>query len=121
MVTEIKFRIHHQIEDSDGVIMNERTDTINFGDNIVELPEMGIFEFRGGNICTWGDCLIWLVFSAKENQHPRLKYSTDITVPSFVTGEGISWCDENKQIYIQKLRKEVIFNIYKRVRESALR
>ena len=45
--TEINFIVHQQVEGSDGVVMNERTR--------VELPVMGVFEFRDGKISAWRD------------------------------------------------------------------
>ncbi len=54
--TEAEFIVHHQTESEDGcVLMNERTDRLKMGDNWVELPVMGVFEFRGGKICAWRD------------------------------------------------------------------
>ena len=50
---EINFVVHHQVEGADGIVMNERTDTLNLGGNVVTLPVMGIFEFRDGKISAW--------------------------------------------------------------------
>lgn len=63
MATEIKFIVHQQIEGSDGIVMNERTDTINFGFKVIELPVMGVFEFRDGKICAWRDYFDMACFS----------------------------------------------------------
>ncbi len=52
---EINFKVHHQVEGADGVVMNERTDTLNLDGNVVELPVMGVFEFRDGKISAWRD------------------------------------------------------------------
>ncbi len=53
--TEITFIVHHQVEGADGIVMNERTDILQMGENRVELPVMGVFEFEGGKISAWRD------------------------------------------------------------------
>jgi limonene-1,2-epoxide hydrolase len=53
--TEINFIVHQQVEGSDGVVMNERTDVLVMDGKRVELPVMGVFEFRGGKISAWRD------------------------------------------------------------------
>jgi limonene-1,2-epoxide hydrolase len=53
--TEINFIVHNQVEGADGIVMNERTDILQMGDNRVELPVMGVFEFQGGKISAWRD------------------------------------------------------------------
>jgi limonene-1,2-epoxide hydrolase len=53
--TAINFTVHHQVEGADGIVMNERTDVLQMGDNRVELPVMGVFEFRNGKISAWRD------------------------------------------------------------------
>lgn len=35
---EIEFTVHHQVEGPDGIVMNERTDRLNLGGKVVELP-----------------------------------------------------------------------------------
>lgn len=55
MTTEIHFVVHHQVESDDGIVMNERTDTLVMNGNRVELPVMGVFEFEGGKIKAWRD------------------------------------------------------------------
>jgi len=52
---EISFIVHNQIEGADGMVMNERTDRFDFNGKIVDLPVMGVFEFRDGKICAWRD------------------------------------------------------------------
>ncbi|MEH6583230.1 MAG: limonene-1,2-epoxide hydrolase family protein [Halioglobus sp.] len=54
-VSELEFIVHHQLEGADGIVMNERTDRLNFNGKVVELPVMGIFEFREGKISAWRD------------------------------------------------------------------
>ena len=51
----IEFVIHHQVEGPDGIVMNERTDRINLGGKVVELPVMGVYEFVDGKISAWRD------------------------------------------------------------------
>ncbi|MCB1688442.1 MAG: nuclear transport factor 2 family protein [Halioglobus sp.] len=53
--TEIQFVVHHQVEGATGVVMNERTDKLVMDGRTVELPVMGVFEFRDGKICAWRD------------------------------------------------------------------
>jgi len=52
---EINFIVHHQLEGAGGIVMNERTDVLVMGDKRVELPVMGVFEFRDGKISAWRD------------------------------------------------------------------
>ena len=51
----IEFAIHHQAENEEGVVMNERTDSFEIGDTTVRLRVMGIFELSGGKISAWRD------------------------------------------------------------------
>ena len=51
----IDFAVHHQAENADGVVMNERTDTFMFGDASVALRVMGVFELTDGKISHWRD------------------------------------------------------------------
>jgi limonene-1,2-epoxide hydrolase len=53
--TEINFIVHHQVEGASGIVMNERTDILVMAGNRVELPVMGVFEFKGGKISAWRD------------------------------------------------------------------
>lgn len=55
MASAIEFRIHHQSENAQGTVMNERTDRFKMGEKWIELPVMGIFEFRGDKISAWRD------------------------------------------------------------------
>jgi limonene-1,2-epoxide hydrolase len=54
-VGELEFIILNQIEGADGNVMNERIDRLNFDGKWVDLPIMGIFEFRDGKISAWRD------------------------------------------------------------------
>ena len=51
----IEFTIHHQAENANGVVMNERTDTFKIDETTVALRVMGIFELEGGKITAWRD------------------------------------------------------------------
>jgi limonene-1,2-epoxide hydrolase len=55
MASALEFVVHHQGETADGRVLNERTDRFRIGDRWIELPVMGIFEFRGGKISGWRD------------------------------------------------------------------
>ena len=52
---EINFIVHNQVEGTDGIVMNERTDKIDLAGKLIELPVMGVFEFTDGKICAWRD------------------------------------------------------------------
>ncbi|PLW66754.1 limonene-1,2-epoxide hydrolase family protein [Pseudohalioglobus lutimaris] len=51
----IEFKVHHQAESSDGVVMNERTDVFRIGDGAIQLRVMGTFELTDGKISAWRD------------------------------------------------------------------
>jgi len=51
----IDFVVHHQAENADGLVMNERTDYFTFGDTTVALRVMGVFELSDGKITHWRD------------------------------------------------------------------
>ena len=53
--SEIQFVVHHQSENAEGIVMNERTDRFLIGDTWVELPVMGVFELSDGKILKWRD------------------------------------------------------------------
>ena len=61
--TSINFVVHHQVEDANGIVMNERTDILVMGGKKVELPVMGVFELRGGKISAWRDYFDMAAFS----------------------------------------------------------
>ena len=61
--SEVRFVVHHQVEGADGVVMNERTDILQMGDKRIELPVMGVFEFRDGKISAWRDYFDMAVFA----------------------------------------------------------
>lgn len=51
----IEFKVHHQAENADGIVMNERTDFFKIGDSTIQLRVMGAFELTGGKISAWRD------------------------------------------------------------------
>jgi limonene-1,2-epoxide hydrolase len=55
MASEIEFIVHHQAENEDGRVLNERTDRFLMGDKWVELRVMGVFELADGKISGWRD------------------------------------------------------------------
>lgn len=61
--SEIEFVVHKQVEGPDGVVMNERTDKLNFAGKAVALPVMGVLEFSGGKISAWRDYFDMGMFS----------------------------------------------------------
>lgn len=63
MVSDIKFVVHHQVEGENGIVMNERTDTITMNGKSIALPVMGIFEFRNGKISAWRDYFDMALFA----------------------------------------------------------
>jgi limonene-1,2-epoxide hydrolase len=54
MISSVRFDIHRQVAAGD-VVMNERTDHLQMGDNTVALPVVGVFELEGGKIKAWRD------------------------------------------------------------------
>jgi limonene-1,2-epoxide hydrolase len=71
-VGELEFTILRQNEGPDGTVMNERVDRLDFGGKLVDLPIMGVFEFRGNLICAWRDYFDMALLDA---------LGTDVTVP----------------------------------------
>jgi limonene-1,2-epoxide hydrolase len=55
MASAIEFVVHHQAENPQGTVLNERTDRFKLGDKWIALPVMGAFELRGGKISAWRD------------------------------------------------------------------
>lgn len=51
----VEFKVHHQAESADGVVLNERTDTFQIGDTTIALRVMGTFEVTDGKITAWRD------------------------------------------------------------------
>lgn len=51
----IEFIVHNQVEGTNGIVMNERTDKLKLDGKMVELPVMGVFEFTNGKISAWRD------------------------------------------------------------------
>jgi len=42
-MNEVEFIVHHQIEGPNVIVMNERTDRLNFNGKQIELPVVGSF------------------------------------------------------------------------------
>jgi limonene-1,2-epoxide hydrolase len=51
----LEFVVHHQAENADGIVMNERTDHFKIGDATISLRVMGSFELKDGKITAWRD------------------------------------------------------------------
>ena len=51
----VEFKVHHQAENDEGVVMNERTDYFHIGDHTISLRVMGVFELADGKITGWRD------------------------------------------------------------------
>lgn len=64
MAAEIDFIVHHQIDNGEGVIMNERTDRFLINDAWLELRVMGIFELKDGKIAHWRDYFDMAAFNS---------------------------------------------------------
>jgi limonene-1,2-epoxide hydrolase len=65
MAQKIEFVVHHQTENAQGVVMNERTDRFLIGDRWAEAQVMGVFEIEGGKIKAWRDYFDLAQFSAQ--------------------------------------------------------
>ncbi len=65
MAQKIEFVVHHQTENAQGVVMNERTDRFLIGERWAEAPVMGIFEIADGKIQAWRDYFDLQQFSAQ--------------------------------------------------------
>ena len=61
--SSIEFTVHHQVANGD-LVMNERTDRLQIGDTLIELPVMGVFEIRDGRISAWRDYFDMAPFKA---------------------------------------------------------
>ncbi len=71
-IKSLEFITHRQVEGDDGTVMNERTDKLDFTGKVVDLPVMGVFEFRDGKICAWRDYFDMTLLNALD---------TDVSVP----------------------------------------
>ena len=54
MASEMSFEIHRQVA-ADGLVLNERTDTMVIGEKTIALPVAGAFEVVDGKIAAWRD------------------------------------------------------------------
>ena len=55
MSKEVDWVLHNIAENSEGVVLTERTDRFLIGENWVEIPVMGAFDLRDGKINGWRD------------------------------------------------------------------
>lgn len=65
MAQKIEFVVHHQTENAQGVVMNERTDRFLIGERWAEAPVMGVFEIADGRIQAWRDYFDLAQFSSQ--------------------------------------------------------
>jgi limonene-1,2-epoxide hydrolase len=55
-VTRVEWIVHNLAATGDGSkVLTERTDSFYFGKQVVSVPVMGVFEFRGNLIARWRD------------------------------------------------------------------
>lgn len=54
LCTDSEWIVHRELADGD-LVMNERTDRFKIGDTWTDLPVMGMFELRDGQIALWRD------------------------------------------------------------------
>jgi len=55
MASQVQWVVHHLAETPDGVVLTERTDRFLVRDRWIELPVMGSFTLREGQIALWRD------------------------------------------------------------------
>ena len=65
MAQKIEFVVHHQTENAQGVVMNERTDRFLMGEKWAEAQVMGVFEIEGDKIKAWRDYFDLAQFSSE--------------------------------------------------------
>lgn len=53
-VDKVEFRVHNIVADRN-IVLTERTDVFVTAAKTIELPVMGTFEVRGGQIAAWRD------------------------------------------------------------------
>lgn len=53
--SKVTWTVRHMAETADGVVLTERTDVFELGGRSLEIPVMGVFEFRDGKISAWRD------------------------------------------------------------------
>jgi limonene-1,2-epoxide hydrolase len=82
-MTALPWEIHHIVA-KDNVVMTERVDHFQAGNNRIRVPCMGIFELRGGKIAAWRDYWDLKQFEAQLRSNPAP--SGWITGNSSVTG-----------------------------------
>ena len=55
MASEVEWVLHQIAENAHGVVLTERTDRFKIGGKWLELPVMGTFELRDGQLTAWRD------------------------------------------------------------------
>ncbi len=55
MATEVEWVLHQIAETEGGGVLTERTDRFKIGGKWIELPVMGSFELRDGQLTAWRD------------------------------------------------------------------
>jgi limonene-1,2-epoxide hydrolase len=53
--TRVQWTVHHIAETAQGSVLTERTDAFDLGGRKLDIPVMGVFEFRDGKISAWRD------------------------------------------------------------------
>ncbi len=53
--SRVEWTVHFIAEDANGVVLTERTDAFEFGQQRIALPVMGTFEFVDGKLSKWRD------------------------------------------------------------------
>lgn len=55
LASEVEWVLHRIAESENGAVLTERTDRFKIGGKWVELPVMGSFELRDGQLVAWRD------------------------------------------------------------------
>ena len=53
--SRVAWAVRHIAETAEGAVMTERVDVFELSDRHLEIAVMGVFEFRGDQICAWRD------------------------------------------------------------------
>ena len=65
MSKEVDWVLHNIAENSEGVVLTERTDRFLIGEKWAEAPVMGVFEIEGDKIKAWRDYFDLAQFSSE--------------------------------------------------------
>ena len=55
MASNIEWIVHNIAENSDGIVLTERTDRFEINGQWMDILVMGVMEFKDGLICNWRD------------------------------------------------------------------